>query len=298
MDKELGMNFFTIRDLENLSGIKAHTIRIWEQRYHLFRPLRTETNIRCYDNEELKMLLIVALLHKYGFKISHIHRMSAEEIREQVLALTPGSAQLERLVIELLKTMIDLDLEQFERLLDNYIVREGMAKTILQLVFPFLEKIGLLRTTGHVNPAQEHLVTTIIRQKIIVGIERAVVHQHKNISVLLFLPEGEYHELGLLSINYLLKVRGVKTLYLGANLPVEDVVCVLKHKKTDYVCTHLTVAGHCFDFDHFIRMVSHHIQNIPVVIAGHFVPHCHKRLPRNIHLKKSLDELTSFINQS
>src|SRR5882757_46111 len=134
------MNAFTIKDLENLSGIKAHTIRIWEQRYKFLKPKRTCTNIRCYCNDELKTLLNIALLNKYGFKISHIDRMQPGEIREKILALGDVKAQQERIVNELLQEMVDLDMERFDTILTKYIAVKGIEKAVTQIIFPFLEK--------------------------------------------------------------------------------------------------------------------------------------------------------------
>lgn len=191
------MHSFTIKDLENLSGIKAHTIRIWEQRYSFLKPSRTDTNIRFYSNEELKKLLNVALLNKYGFKISHIDRMNEGEIKERILSLNQLEAQQERIVNTLIQNMVDLDMESFESTLNNFISIRGIEKTILQIIFPYLEKIGILWMTNHINPAQEHLVSNIIRQKLISGTEDINNRVRINKSVLLFLPEGEYHELGL-----------------------------------------------------------------------------------------------------
>src|SRR5919106_6009807 len=122
------MSAFTIKDLENLSGIKAHTIRIWEQRYSFLRPQRTSTNIRYYTNEELKMVLNISLLNKYGYKISHIDRMSVNEIKEKILSLSQAQAQQERLINELVQYMIDLDPDSFEATLNNYIFSRGIEK--------------------------------------------------------------------------------------------------------------------------------------------------------------------------
>ena len=123
------MNLFTIKDLENLSGIKAHTIRIWEQRYNFIKPSRTKTNIRYYTSEELKMILNVSLLNKYGFKVSHINKMTAVELKEKILSLNQAQAQQERLVNEMLQCMVDMDMEQFELVLDNFIAAKGIEKT-------------------------------------------------------------------------------------------------------------------------------------------------------------------------
>jgi len=165
------MNAFTIKDLENLTGIKAHTIRIWEQRYTFLRPQRTGTNIRYYNNEELKKILNISLLNKYGFKISHIDKMSEEDIHNKILSINDVHARQERIVNGLIQGMIDMDLEGFERILEEQIREKGIEKTIHQIIFPFMERIGVLWITGHLNPAQEHLVSNIIRQKLIVGTE-------------------------------------------------------------------------------------------------------------------------------
>src|SRR5215831_6791661 len=161
------MNAFTIKDLENLSGIKAHTIRVWEQRYSFLKPKRTETNIRYYTNDELKTVLNIALLNKYGYKISQIDKMSEREVREKIISLDNTDAQQERLINELVKNMVDLEPDRFEDVLDHYIRARGIDKAISYLIFPFLDKIGILWLADNINPAQEHLVTNIIRQKLI-----------------------------------------------------------------------------------------------------------------------------------
>jgi len=206
------MNSFTIKDLENLSGIKAHTIRIWEQRYQFLKPSRSDTNIRYYSNDELKKVLNIALLNKYGYKISHIDKMGDVEVKEKILSLTNTQAQQERIVNDLIQCMIDLNIDRLENILDDHIRLRGIERTIIQIIFPYMEKIGILWLTNHINPAQEHLVTNIIRQKLIVGIEGIVTLLKVNKTVLLFLPEGEYHELGMLFMYYLLKSRGVSTI--------------------------------------------------------------------------------------
>src|ERR1700712_2398093 len=129
------MNVFTIKDLENLSGIKAHTIRIWEQRYNFLKPSRTGTNIRYYRNQEVKTILNISLLTKYGYKISHINKMTVEELKGKVLSLSDRDAQEERVVNELIAYMIDLDIEPFEKLLDTFILGKGIDKTITRIVF-------------------------------------------------------------------------------------------------------------------------------------------------------------------
>lgn len=289
------MHSYTIKDLENLSGIKAHTIRIWEQRYSFLKPSRTGTNIRYYSNDELKKILNVALLNKFGFKISHIDKMSELEMKEKILSLNQMEAQQERIVNALIQNMVDLDMENFEAILNNFIEVRGIEKMILQIIFPFLEKIGILWMTNHINPAQEHLVSNIIRQKLISGIENINNRVKINKTVLLFLPENEYHELGLLFMNYLLRNRGVNTIYLGSNIPANDVEYVVNLKKPDYLYTHLTTVGPKFNFDKFIESVNKKFTGTPVIISGQLTHTYEKKIHTPVHFKKSFSEVMEFV---
>lgn len=290
------MNAFTIKDLETLSGIKAHTIRIWEQRYNFLKPQRTQTNIRYYSNEELRIVLNVALLNKYGFKISHIDRMEAAEIKDNIQSLADTRAIQDRYLNELVEAMIDLDMEGFEKILSNYIAAKGIERTVVQVIFPFLEKTGILWQTGRINPAQEHLVTNIIRQKLIVGIETTVSHIRLGKTFLLFLPEGEHHELGLLFMYYLLKSRGATTLYLGTNVPVKDVEHVVRVKKPDIIFVHLTANGSGFNLEKFLQQVQLRFQGTNTVISGQVTQAYKKRIPQFVHFKRSLSEVMEYFS--
>jgi DNA-binding transcriptional MerR regulator len=291
------MDAFTIKDLENLSGIKAHTIRIWEQRYNFLNPSRTDTNIRYYSNEELITLLNIALLNKYGYKISHIDKMQPIEMKERIFSLTQSEAQLERIVNELIECMVDLRIDDFESVLDFQIASKGIEKTITQIIFPFLERIGILWVTSRVNPAQEHLVTNIIRQKLIVGIEKTMPTLKADATALLFLPEGEHHELGILFMYYLLKTRGVKVLYLGANVPMRDVVYVADLKKPSFLYTHLTSVASNFNFEKFLGKVGATMSNYSVVVSGLLTQNYKKTIPTNVNLKRSLPEVMDYLGK-
>lgn len=290
------MNAFTIRDLENLSGIKAHTIRIWEQRYTFLKPHRTNTNIRYYSNDELKTVLNIALLNKYGFKISHIEKMQATEIRDKILSLGDARAIQERIVNDLVQEMVDMEFERFEKIIANYIIAKGIERTVIQIIFPFLEKIGILWLTGHVSPAQEHLVTNIIRQKLIVGIESTISPVRLDKTCLLFLPEGEHHELGLLFMYYLLKSRGARIIYLGANVPVKDAQYVIKSKKPDLVFVHLTATAANFNFDKFLQNIHLYFENTRTIISGQLTQQYKKNPPASVEFKKSLTEVMELLS--
>jgi len=292
------MNVFTIKDLENLSGIKAHTIRIWEQRYNFLKPNRTDTNIRYYCNQELKTLLNISLLNRYGYKISHISRMTDQEREARVVALSDREAVQERLVNDLIAYMIDLDIECFERVLDGHVRTMGIDRTITKVIFPYLHRIGILWATGHVNPAQEHLVSHVIRQKLIVGIEGTVAHRRSDTTVLLFLPEGEHHELGLLYVYYLLKTHGIRVLYLGADVPLKDVEFVCGQKQPDYLYTHLTGIVGNFSLEKFVGQVAQRFC-VPLVISGELARAQLREVPekiKNVDLRRSIPEVLEFVS--
>lgn len=288
------MEQFTIKDVEMLSGIKAHTLRIWEQRYNFISPSRSQTKIRYYTNDELKKVLNIALLNKYGYKISHINKMEEAEIQEKILSINSAQAQQERLINDLIKHMVDLNIEAMEEVLDTFIMSRGIEKTILNIIFPFLEKIGILWLTDHINPAQEHFVSNMVRQKLIVGIE--AVHPIRMIdkTVLLFLPEGEYHEMGLLFLHFLMKNKGIKVIYLGANIPLAHVEYVVKIKKPDYLYCHLT-AGKQFNFERFLNEVARRFPDRPTIISGQLTKTYEKKIKEPISFKRTFDEAMEFV---
>jgi len=291
------MDAFTIKDLENLTGIKAHTIRIWEQRYGFLRPKRTNTNIRYYSNTELKAVLNIALLNKYGYKISHISRMTSVDISQKVLSLTHETATSERVINELIQNMVDLEMEAFELVLSKSIAATGLEKTISQIIFPFLERIGVLWTTNHINPAQEHLVTNIIRQKLILAIEQVSTSISYEKTAILFLPEGEHHELGLLYMYYLLKKRGVQVYYLGANVPVKDVAFVASLKKPHFLFTHFSISINNAHFEKLLSKVTLQMHSIPFIISGRTAQEYKKPVPESIKLTHSIQEVLANVAQ-
>ena len=289
------MSSYTIKDLEKISGIKAHTIRIWEQRYNFLQPQRTETNIRSYSADELKVILNVSLLNKYGFKISHIDKMSFEQMEDKIMSLSQLDAQKERVVNALIKEMVSLNMVAFERQLDLYIGQKGIEKAINEIIFPYLERVGILWVTNHINPAQEHLATNIVRQKIILGIERLTQLLTYTKRIVLFLPEGEYHELGLLYVHFLLKQKGIYVDYLGTNVPMVDLKYLTEFKKVDYLYCHITMPARNFKLDKFFTNLSTINQQIPIILSGLMIQEYKGNISPNIHLKRSLSETIAFL---
>lgn len=282
------MEHFTIRDLENLSGIKGHTIRMWEQRYGFLRPRRTESNIRYYDCAELKKLRNVALLLRNGYRISQINRMSPGQMHERVLALREAPACHERRITELIEAMVKADALRFEALLDEGVCALGMDKAIPGLLLPFLEQAALLWTTDRINAAQEQLVTALIRQKIIAAIDaQPAPTKGKRSPVMLFLPEGEYHEPELLFVHYLLRARGRCSLYLGPNIPPAQAALLLEARRPAAVCVHLHAVRGNFSFPRFLRDMHDHFSGIPVILTGPMTAGLPPGLPAGIRVLPS-----------
>jgi MerR family transcriptional regulator, light-induced transcriptional regulator len=235
------MNRFSIKDIERLTGVKSHTLRILEQRYGIPQPKRTATNIRYYDDADLRLLLNVAMLNKQGYKISKLTSMSTDELEKLALTESLETSDQQVQLDSLMAAMFDLDELGFERILSNHLLRHGLEFTMIELFFPFLKRIGVLWQTGQVNPAFEHFMSNLIRQKIIVAIDSLPHSTGSNLKkFILFLPENETHEIGLLFANYIIRSRGHKSLYLGQNLPYTDLNAVLKQYDADFVMTILT----------------------------------------------------------
>lgn len=235
------MATYTIKEIEALVGIRAHTLRIWEQRYNLPIPKRTETNIRFYDDEDLKLLLNVAFLNKCGIRISDIAQMSMDDMVSKVMEYSENTPTLARQMQALTLAMLELNEESFDRLIATSILQMGLEKTMIHVVFPFMHAIGIMWQTGSINPAHEHFISNIIRQKLIVAIDgQSLSYQEDAKKFMLFLPEQEYHELGLLFASYVIRNRGHQCIYLGQNVPTSDLKAVYNVYLPDYVFTAIT----------------------------------------------------------
>lgn len=234
------MGSYSIKELEKLSGIKAHTIRIWEKRHHLITPGRTSTNIRYYSDEDLKKLINVSLLNSQGVKISKIALMSSDELQSKIVEISMAGINEDSFANQLLAAMIDMKEAQFEKLFGHLIMKFGFEKAITGWIYPFLDKIGILWQTGNITPAQEHFISNLIRQKLIVAIDSLPFPADDAVKAVLFLPEDEFHEIGLLFHHYITKRIGVKTFYMGQHLPYKDLQQVCQSHRPTYVITSLT----------------------------------------------------------
>jgi DNA-binding transcriptional MerR regulator len=283
------MTRYSIRELEKLTGIKAHTIRIWEKRYKIIKPSRTNTNIRYYCDSDLKKLLNIAILNRQGYRISDISKMSADEISEKVMNFSYSSNDVESQIEKLVIAMVDLDEAGFDKILSNAIMHDGFEQTLIKLIFPFFEKIGVLWQTGSINPAQEHFVSNLFRQKIMVAIDNLMIPDKENAKkFILFLPEDEFHELGLLFYNYLIKKAGQSVIYLGSSVPIEDLSKTTDVIQPDYLFTAITTSIKGMDLHTYIEELSKNFPDQKIFITGLQV-----RQKEDISLPHNVEEVSS-----
>ena len=262
------MNQFSIRDIENLCGVKAHTLRIWEQRYNFFVPKRKQRQHRVYDCDDLKQLLRISFLYHHGYKISRIAELSAEQIQEEVAKIKPQCCNYEIYVHQLIEASIQFDKESFEKLINSLVLRIGLEKCIIHVFYPFLQRIGLLWMTNHVIPAQEHFCSHIIRKKIICAIDGLEPAQGSKANVVIFSPPGELHEIPLLVIDYLLKKQGIATTYFGTNVSTSTLQYYAAQHPVSHlfmhVITHLDNCG----LDSFADTLCKTFPDKTIIVSG------------------------------
>lgn len=288
---------YSIKEVEHLSGVKAHTLRIWEQRYEILNPGRTTTNIRAYTSEDLKLILNLAMLTKNGHRIGTIAKLPLEEIKEKTARIANNGCKYEVQIHALAKAMVDLDERSFEKAIATCTLHSSFEKTMLNVVYPFLERIGIMWMTGTIRPAQEHFISNLIRQKLIVAIDGQIAKFNNNSKkIILFLPENEQHELSLLFLHYLLKVRNHRVYYLGANVPFNNIVEVTKFVNPDYLYTIFTTSSSCRTRK-YISKLANKINTYKIIASGRAIEKQLARKLPNIQFLDNLPGVLSFLNQ-
>lgn len=236
---------FSIKDLELLSGVKAHTIRIWEKRYNILSPDRTDTNIRTYDIINLQKILNVTFLNDHGYKISRIAKLSDPEISKMVREVAASSSHQERAINSFKLSMINFDQNLFHQTYNSLIATRSFRNIFHEVFIPLLDEIGLLWQTDTINPVHEHFLVGLIKQKLYLNIaqlENEIEYGDDNLYVL-FLPENEIHDLGILYLNYELNFNKRKTIFLGPSMPIKDMKYLLDIHPDPKFISYLTV-GH------------------------------------------------------
>jgi len=276
------MSTYSIKDLEKLSGIKAHTIRIWEQRYHLIEPQRTDTNIRYYSDDDLVKLMNISVLNQNGYKISKISQLNDGQISEVMLQLNNDVPSLSTQTESLVMAMVEVDERHFNQVFEKSVLNLGFENTIEQLLFPFLERIGILWLAGTINPAQEHFITNLIRQKLIAAIDHeGVKTEGTHPRILFYLPEGEFHEIGLLYYNYLARKADFEVLYLGTSVPFRDIIRVDEIRPAQILFTSFVMSPGAGVLAEKIKRLKKAFPDKAVLVSGWQVKQEQPRLPEN-----------------
>lgn len=285
------MATYSIRDLEKISGIKAHTLRIWEQRYEILHPKRTDTNIRYYDEDDLRLILSISMLNMRGHKISRIANMPPGEIHKACQEIPEGVEEHQQMVNALTIAMVEMDEQRFEKVLSACTLKFGFEDTMIKIIHPFYERVGILWQTGTIRPAQEHFISNLIRQKLIVAIDaQEFPRDLSKPRLILFLPEYELHEIGLLFATFLLRNRGYRVVYLGQNVPEEDLPSVYETHPSDYFLTLMTVAPPRESVESYLHRLAGKFPAAGIFVSGQATFGL-KRLPQNIHLLSAPSDL-------
>lgn len=290
------MSNYSIKDLEQLSGIKAHTLRIWEQRYNLLSPKRTDTNIRFYDDRDLKLILNVALLNDNGYKISKIAFMEPSEMREEVMKLTERTLTHDDQIHALTICMIEMDEDRFDKILSTNIIKLGFEQTMMNIIYPFMSKIGVLWQIGAINPAQEHFISNLVRQKLIVAID-GQVGKSGGKKFLLYLPDGEYHETSILFASYLIKNEGHKVVYLGQSTPYDDLLSVYDLHQPDYLLTVITTSPAAETAQEYLNSISNRFPAATILVTGYQLIGQDFIYPPNVRLLNYIREIKTFLEE-
>ncbi|MGC9354869.1 MAG: MerR family transcriptional regulator [Mariniphaga sp.] len=286
---------YSIKDLEVLSGIKAHTIRIWEKRYNLLVPERTDTNIRYYSDDDLRRMLNISLLVRTGYKISKVATWADEKIKEKVLEISKRKTSESEYIGRLILHMVNFDSRSFYKLTSDVIEELGLEDAVTKVFFEFFVRVGTYWQVGSVFPAQEHYVTNIFRQKLIAEIEKLGIGENRDTTFLFFLPENELHEMSLLFYSYLALKMGYHVIYIGQFVPWEDLEKIQKQVKIDYCFTAFINSVSKEDLENYLVSLKELFGKQKIFITGWQLQLHQPALPRNVKIVKDYKEFKKFL---
>ncbi len=292
------MNSYQISDLERLTGIKAHTIRIWEKRYKLIKPHRTATNIRYYDDEQAKKLLNVSTLLAEGFKISKIAELSQKQLNNHIQGLqkhASDDAICVGFINDLIAAMLVFDEPVFEKAFSSAVTRFGMYDAMLKVFYPFLRKTGLMWTSNNAMPVQEHFASNIIRRKLVAAIDGLPAAIKKNKKFLLFLPAEEWHETGLLLSDYIIRSKGYKTVYLGQNVPFQNLDEGIKSVNPTHLLTFFIARQNPATIKETLLSLAKRNKNCQILVSSSFLLEDNIKQSKNIILLHSPNDLLKLL---
>lgn len=287
------MAIYSISDLEELTGVKAHTIRIWEKRYGVVTPERTETNIRYYQDDDLKALINIALLNRNGFKISHIAQMPPEKIAEHVASITaidlPGKDQVDALSLSL----IELDIYKFESIMDSNINQMGLEVAMMEVIYPFIEKLGLLWLSGAMDVSHEMYLNTMLKRKLMGEIDQLPLVKNGP-TVVLFLPPGNTQELSMLFVHFLMKKKGIKVINIGTESDFDSIKSACRISNADRALT-LNTDEQDIGFTQFIEKVLNDL-SCGLVVSGRVQDLAVVEKNPNLHILNGLSDTLEFLD--
>lgn len=292
---------FSIKDLENLSGIKAHTIRIWEKRYNLLEPERTDTNIRYYSLANLQKLLNISFLNGNGYKISKIATMPNDKIPVIVREIAANENAKSHAINTFKLAMLNFDQSLFYNTYESLIKEKSFQEIFYEVFIPLMTEIGMLWQTDTITPAHEHFITTLIRQKILVNTEllQSKIKTHQKRTFVLFLPDNEIHELGLMFINYEIINKGYHSIFLGSSVPISSLIDILSYYDDVTFITYFTVKPEKDHINDYLKEFNDRVlenRNHQLWILGQMLQHINlKTLPKSIKPYKTIDNLVKEI---
>jgi DNA-binding transcriptional MerR regulator len=289
------MGEYSIKELEKLSGIKAHTIRIWEKRYKLIKPKRTSTNIRFYSDDDLKKIINIAVVNNSGVKISHIANLTADKLNKLVQQQNQIGDDIASPIDKLVIATVAMDEQAFSKTVEKLEASKGFENVVTQVMYPFLEKIGVLWHTGEIMPAQEHFVSNLIRQKIIAALDKLPYPKNNSSRTILFLPENEFHEIGLLFYNYLARKKGHHTFYLGQSVPYSDLKQVVDAHRPTLLITSIVTSLNEDRLKRLIQDLSRDFKKQTIVISGMAVHDFDFSPFKNVKRLSSAENLKAFL---
>lgn len=289
------MQTFSISDIENLTGIKAHTLRIWEQRFSFFQPKRKESKHRIYDNEDLKRLLRVAYLYHHGWKISKIATLSDEEMTQLMAQAPAGPDQYDSHISRLLEAMLDFQEYQFTSVLNEIIEKVGFENCIVQVCYPYLVRVGNLWATNHAIPAQEHFSSYLIQNRVLVETDKIALND-KPAEVVLICPQGEFHELPLLFLNYLLRKKGWSTIYLGTNIKIPALEELVQATQCPRIYLHLITNFTGYEVDDYLELLRKKFPEQQIIASGEGAQKAQRNFV-NVQILRNDRMIYDFVNR-
>lgn len=289
------MVVYSINDLEKLSGVKAHTLRIWEKRYNILEPRRTPNNIRYYLDEDLKTILNIALLNRNGYKISKIAKMSESEIHHKVAEVADIDESFEGQLDSLTISLIELDEAKFVKLINKNIEERGFAPTMMEVIYPLLDKLAVMWVSGSIKTIHEKFVSNVIKRKCVVQIDRLV--PKKEALFLIYLPEGEINELSLLFLHYLIANEGYKVINAGLDVSLEDLLEAKDIRYPEFLFTIINDSMNADQLRQYVNVLSKEFTRSKILISGALAPELSEGRPDNVKTLNSSVETLSFLKE-